>query len=120
MGRTKRQLARELAQELDLSEAKALRVIQRLLRKLSEDLARTGRIELRGFGSFHTVKRPAQTLRSPKTGQPVSVPEYRSVIFRASASMRKRLGPKPPNPPPPAKARRNLNLPTKPPPTEDT
>ena len=54
-------------------------------------LARTGRVELRGFGSFHTVKRPPQTLRSPKTGQPVSVPEYRSVIFRASASMRKRL-----------------------------
>lgn len=83
MGRTKRELARELSQELDISETKALRLIQRLLRKLTEDLARTGRVELRGFGSFKTVKRPAQTLRSPKTGQPVHVPEYRSVMFRA-------------------------------------
>ncbi len=95
MGRTKRELARELAQELNVSEAKALRLIQRLLRKLVEDLARSGRVELRGFGSFRTVRRPAQTLKSPKTGQPVEVPEYRSVEFRASQTLRKRLGPRP-------------------------
>lgn len=95
MGRTKRELARELAQELDISESKALRLIRRLLKKLTEDLARTGRVELRGFGSFKTVKRPAQTLKSPKTGLPVQVPEYRSVMFRASQSLRRRLGPRP-------------------------
>lgn len=96
MGRTKRELARELSQELEISETKALRLIQRLLKKLAEDLARTGRVELRGFGSFQAVKRPAQTLRSPKTGQPVQVPEYRSVMFRAGQSLRRRLGPRRP------------------------
>lgn len=93
MGRTRRQLARELAQELDLSETRALKMIRRLFRKMADDLVRSGRVELRGFGTFKTVKRAAQTLRSPKTGQPVLVPEYRTVAFRAAKALRKRLAP---------------------------
>lgn len=120
MGRTRRQLAQELSVELGISEALALRILRRIFEKLAADLVESGRIELRGFGTFTAVKRPAQTLRSPKTGQPVSVPEYRSVIFRAGASLRKRLGPKPPGPAPQTKPRRKRNQPPKPPPTEDT
>ena len=95
MGRTRRQLARELSEELGIPEALALRILRRLFEKLATDLVESGRIELRGFGTFTAVRRPAQTLRSPKTGQPVEVPEYRSVMFRAGASLRDRLGPKP-------------------------
>ena len=95
MGRTRRQLARELSAELGIPEALALRILRRLFEKLATDLVQSGRIELRGFGTFTAVRRPAQTLRSPKTGQPVEVPEYRSVMFRAGASLRDRLGPKP-------------------------
>lgn len=91
MGRTKRQLARELAQELRLPERTVLRLIGRLFRKISEDLARTGRVELRGFGTFNTAVRPAQSLRSPKTGEPVQVPAYRAVVFRSGKLLRERL-----------------------------
>lgn len=100
MGRTRRQLARELSRELRISEAVAMRIMARLFRKLSEDLVRTGRVELRGFGSFKTVQRPAQTLRSPKTGQPVQVPPYRTVAFRAGEALRRRLSGGTPTPAP--------------------
>lgn len=91
MGRTRRQLAAELAVELGISEALALRVIRRLFEKLTSDLVESGRVELRGFGSFRTITRPAQKLRSPKTGLPVQVPAYRSVQFRAAQELRHRL-----------------------------
>ena len=107
MGRTRRQLAQELSTELGISEALALQILRRIFEKLATDLVESGRIELRGFGTFTAVKRPAQTLRSPKTGQPVPVPEYRSIIFRAGASLRKRLGPKPPGEAPSPRARRS-------------
>lgn len=59
--------------------------------KIGTDLMESGHTEFRSLGTFSTVVRPAQTLKSPKTGQPVQVPAYRSVMFRAAARLRERL-----------------------------
>lgn len=90
-GRTQKQLARELAEELGLPENKALRFIRLLLRYVGDDLVEKGRVELRGLGTFEAVARPAQTIQHPATHEPIAVPKYRAIRFRTSRKLRERL-----------------------------
>lgn len=90
-GRTQKELARQLAKELDLPENKALRFIRALLKYVGDDLVEIGRVELRGLGTFETVVRPAQTIPHPITHQPIKVKKYRAVRFRTSKKLRERL-----------------------------
>ncbi len=97
-GRTQKELARELALELGLTENKARRFIHLLLECVGDDLVEKGRVELRGLGTFETVARPAQTIKHPVTKKPIRVPEYRTIRFRASKKLRERLMPDQPAP----------------------
>jgi len=90
-GRTQKQLARQLAEELDMPENKALRFLRLLLRYVGDDLVKKGRVELRGLGTFEAVARPAQTISHPVTQKPIKVPKYRAIRFRASKKLRERL-----------------------------
>lgn len=90
-GRTQKQLARQLAEELDLPENKALRFIRLLLRYVGDDLVEKGRVELRGLGTFEAVARPAQTIQHPTRHEPIKVAKYRAIRFRTSKKLRERL-----------------------------
>jgi integration host factor subunit beta len=51
---------------------------------------RTGdKVEIRGFGSFHTRQRRARIGRNPKTGARVKVPPKRIPFFKPSKELRK-------------------------------
>jgi len=90
-GRTQKQLARQLAKELDMPENKALRFIRQLLRYVGDDLVAKGRVELRGLGTFEAVERPAQTIPHPITHKPMKIKKYRAIRFRTSKKLRERL-----------------------------
>ena len=62
--------------------------ISLILECLSETLAKGGRVELRGFGSFSTRKRNKRISRNPKTGKSISVQEKNHPYFRASKSLK--------------------------------
>jgi integration host factor subunit beta len=49
------------------------------------------KVELRGFGSFHTRQRGARIGRNPKTGARVDVPAKRIPFFKPSKELRKLL-----------------------------
>jgi integration host factor subunit beta len=51
---------------------------------------RTGdKVEIRGFGGFHTRQRLGRIGRNPTTGAPVEVPPKRIPFFRPSKELRK-------------------------------
>lgn len=56
-----------------------------------DHLAKGGRVELRGFGSFSTRARASRTGRNPRTGASVAVPAKRVVHFKAGREIRQRL-----------------------------
>ncbi len=90
-GRTQKDLARQLSRELKLPESKALRFIRQLLQYVGDDLVNKGRVELRGLGTFEAIARPPQTIPHPISKEPIQVKGYRSIRFRASKKLRKRL-----------------------------
>ena len=59
-----------------------------ILNNLSDTLAKRGRIEIRGFGSFSTRKRNKRISRNPKTGKSISVQEKIHPYFRASKALK--------------------------------
>lgn len=48
----------------------------------------TEKVQLVGFGTFETKKRPARMGRNPRTGEAVQIPASSAVTFKASASLK--------------------------------
>ncbi len=63
-----------------------------ILDALSTTLARGGRVEIRGFGSFGLNYRPPRQGRNPKTGDKVKVPAKYVPHFKAGKDLRERVG----------------------------
>ena len=86
---TRRDLARALKEELGGSITDHDRWIQAFVSTLSRKVAESGRVEIRGFGSFklntikaHETVRPAD--KSKKKKKRVKIPESYTVDFRPS------------------------------------
>jgi integration host factor subunit beta len=73
-----------LAKDADL----AVKVI---LDALAGSLAKGGRVEIRGFGSFCLNYRPPRLGRNPKTGDKVKVPAKYVPHFKAGKELRDRV-----------------------------
>ena len=71
-----------LAENPHLSRQQVRRILDRLFDTIIEHLARGGRVELRGLGSFTTRLREGRTARNPKTGAFVELPLRRAVHFQ--------------------------------------
>ena len=75
----------------DLSPSDVERLVATFFDEISEQLARGGRVELRGFGAFSTRGREARTGRNPRTGESVPVDAKRVPYFKPGKEMRGRL-----------------------------
>ena len=75
--------------QLKISDAElAVKVI---LEAISTILAKGGRAEIRGFGSFQPNYRPPRNGRNPKTGVKVAVPAKYVPHFKAGKELRTRV-----------------------------
>ncbi len=81
-------LAERYPQLLAKDAEMAVKVI---LDSLTNTLARGGRIEIRGFGSFALNYRPPRQGRNPKTGDAVKVPAKYVPHFKAGKELRERV-----------------------------
>ena len=62
-----------------------------VLNEIKQSLKRGDRVELRGFGMFSTNIQKARISRNPKTGEKVNTPEKRTIHFKMSKEMFKKL-----------------------------
>jgi integration host factor subunit beta len=86
----------ELVQKLcsdfpDLTQREVESVVSAIFDSITEQLAKGGRVELRGFGAFSTRKRDARLGRNPRTGESVEVNAKRVPYFKPGKEMRERL-----------------------------
>ena len=62
-----------------------------ILSELKKSLIRGDRVELRGFGVFYTKIQKARISRNPKTGEKVNTPEKKTIHFKMSKDLFKKL-----------------------------
>ena len=62
-----------------------------ILQEIKRALKRGDRVELRGFGVFSTNIQKARISRNPKTGEKVNTPEKRTIHFKMSKDLFRKL-----------------------------
>ena len=67
------------------------KVVSVVLNEIKQSLKRGDRVELRGFGMFSTNIQKARISRNPKTGEKVNTPEKKTIHFKMSKEMFKKL-----------------------------
>lgn len=85
---TKKELTERIAEKTGLSRTQVRDVLQEFLDGITTELAGGNRIEFRGFGVFDTKVRAARTAQNPRTLDPVTVPEHRTVRFKPGSAMK--------------------------------
>lgn len=90
-GRTKRDIARRIADEFGLSQQMTAKVVQRIFDSILEAIVLDDRIELRNFGVFHVKRKAARKARNPRTGDVIAVPARFTVVFKAGKEMEARV-----------------------------
>ena len=65
-----------------------------ILSEIKQTLKRGERVELRGFGVFSTNTQKARISRNPKTSEKVNTPEKKTIHFKMSRDLFKKLNDK--------------------------
>ena len=93
MAIVKSQLLRQLSNSYPNFPKKSLeKIIDIITKEIKQTLKRGERVELRGnFGVFYTNIQKARISRNPKTGEKVNTPEKKSIHFKMSKEMFKKL-----------------------------
>ena len=62
-----------------------------ILNEIKRSLRRGERVELRGFGVFSINEQKARISRNPKTGEKVHTPEKKTIHFKMSKDLFKKI-----------------------------
>ena len=79
---TKKDIVIKVSNETNLTQIDVKKIVQRTLDVVVESLERGETVELRNFGVFKVKSRRGRLGRNPRTGQEVSVPEKKVVVFK--------------------------------------
>jgi integration host factor subunit beta len=90
----KSELIEAFAKENGLTLKDAEVCVNTLFKSMADTLAKGGRVEIRGFGSFKVKEYEPYSGRNPKTGESIQVRSKKLPHFKLSSMMRKRINKK--------------------------
>ena len=67
------------------------KIVEIILKEIKETLNRNERVEFRNFGTFQVNIQKASIRRNPKTGEKVNVPKKRTIKWKMSKDLFKKL-----------------------------
>lgn len=84
----KSELIETLSKKEDLTEKKAIDVVNLIFKGFADELKNGGRIEIRGFGSFVVRNYGAYKGRNPKTGEKIKVAPKKLPFFKVGKELK--------------------------------
>jgi len=87
----KSELVEALSIEKNLTYKKSEEIVNIIFDSMAEELAGSGRIEIRGFGSFVVKEYKAYMGRNPKTGEVIKVKPKKLPFFKVGKELRERV-----------------------------
>ena len=88
---TKSQLIKRVAKESELTRAQVSDTFDALLAAMEDALLTEGEVQISGFGVFSMQNIEQHTGRNPKTGETITVPQMRKLVFHASKTLKGKL-----------------------------
>jgi integration host factor subunit beta len=80
-----------LSQKENLTEKKAIDIVNLIFKGFTEELRKGGRIEIRGFGSFVVRNYESYTGRNPKTGENIKVSPKKLPFFKVGKELKEKV-----------------------------
>ena len=89
----KAQLIEEVQKTLghETTKRAASEAVEAVIGAIAKGVAKSGPVQLIGFGTFKVAKRAARIGRNPKTGAQMKIKASKSVRFVCSAALKKSL-----------------------------
>ena len=87
----KLELIQALKDATDLSRTEATAVVDIFFNEMANELAKGGRVEIRGLCSFFVKKYRSYTGRNPKTGEKVKIKPKKLPFFKAGKELKERV-----------------------------
>lgn len=84
-------LIEALSKKENLTEKKATEIVNLVFDGFIDELRTSGRIEIRGFGSFVVRNYGAYTGRNPKTGKNIKVSPKRLPFFKVGKELKEKV-----------------------------
>jgi integration host factor subunit alpha len=88
---TRADLVEAVYRRVGLSRAESARLVELVLKEITDCLDRGETVKLSSFGSFVVRNKGPRPGRNPKTGVAVPIPPQRVMVFKSSATLKKRL-----------------------------
>jgi integration host factor subunit alpha len=88
---TRADLIAAVYRTVGLSRAESARLLELVLKEITDCLERGETVKLSSFGSFVVRNKGPRPGRNPKTGVAVPIPPQRAIVFKASTTLRERL-----------------------------
>ena len=89
---TKRDLAKAVAEQNEITHMEASKVIQSFLDQVTSELSDGNRLELRDFGVFEPrVRKGRDNARNPRTGETVTTDDDVTVKFKVGKNMKQKI-----------------------------
>lgn len=83
----KNELIAELADQTELTKAKAAEVVDAFIEVVSKAMSKGDEVRLVGFGTFGVVDRKATEGRNPRTGEVIKIPAAKKPKFKAGKQL---------------------------------
>ncbi|MFH1081002.1 MAG: HU family DNA-binding protein [Pseudomonadota bacterium] len=84
-------LIEALSKKEGLTEKRAIDVVNLIFKGFTDELKKSGRIEIRGLGSFVVRDYQAYTGRNPKTGKNIKVASKKLPFFKVGKELKGRV-----------------------------
>ena len=79
---TKKDIVLKITDITGIKQVDVKKIVQRTFDVITDALNRSEKVELRNFGVFKVKERRARFGRNPRTGEEVTVPEKKVVVFK--------------------------------------
>ena len=84
----KKELVAAVAAKAEMTQASAEKVLKALLEVTVAEVAKKGKVQLIGFGTFDVRARAARTGKNPRTGEAVKIKACKVPSFKAGAALK--------------------------------
>ena len=90
----KTELIAAVAAKTELKKKDAECAVAAVFDAISAELAKGGKVQLIGFGSFDVKKRKARTGRNPRTGKSIKISASKYPVFKAGKALKDKVAKK--------------------------
>lgn len=82
------ELVAKMAERSELTKKDSEKALSAFIEAVTGELAKKGKVQLVGFGTFEVHDRSARTGRDPRTGNPIKIPASKAPTFKAGKALK--------------------------------